>query len=144
MSEAVRYRLNSPNVIAETLDGEALIINLRTGCYYSIDGSGEAIWALLCAGWTAPEVAARLQPGSGTDVHAEVLRLAEQLVAEELLVRGEGIEKDAVEATVAGLFVTPTLKKYVDMQDLLLADPIHDVEAAGWPNLAAPRVGELA
>ena len=33
----------------------------------------------------------------------------------------------------------PVLNKYTDMQDLLLIDPIHDVEAHGWP---AKREGE--
>jgi hypothetical protein len=26
------------------------------------------------------------------------------------------------------------LNKYTDMQDLLLLDPIHEVDAAGWPS----------
>ena len=28
----------------------------------------------------------------------------------------------------------PVLEKYTDMQELLLLDPIHDVEEAGWPK----------
>jgi hypothetical protein len=30
-------------------------------------------------------------------------------------------------------FVIPSLQAYRDMQDMLSLDPIHDVEAAGWP-----------
>jgi hypothetical protein len=34
------------------------------------------------------------------------------------------------------VFSEPTFEKYTDMQALLLADPIHDVELqAGWPHL---------
>ena len=25
------------------------------------------------------------------------------------------------------------MRKYTDMRDMLLLDPVHDVEAAGWP-----------
>ena len=35
----------------------------------------------------------------------------------------------------ATLFSDPKMEKYEDMQEMLLADPIHDVETAGWPNL---------
>ena len=31
-------------------------------------------------------------------------------------------------------FEAPILNKYNDMQELLLLDPIHDVDEAGWPN----------
>ena len=30
-------------------------------------------------------------------------------------------------------FVAPQLHKYTDMQELLLLDPIHDVDQEGWP-----------
>ena len=36
----VVYRVNSPNVVAEVIDGEAVIVNLRNGMYYSLDGGG--------------------------------------------------------------------------------------------------------
>ena len=31
-------------------------------------------------------------------------------------------------------FAKPKLSKFGDMQDLLLLDPIHDVDQQGWPN----------
>jgi hypothetical protein len=35
-----------------------------------------------------------------------------------------------------GAFQPPTLESYNDMQDLLLLDPIHDVDDMGWPQKA--------
>jgi hypothetical protein len=38
-------------------------------------------------------------------------------------------------------FVAPVLHKHTDMQDLLLLDPIHEVDETGWPSVkkdAAP------
>ena len=34
-------------------------------------------------------------------------------------------------------YVAPTLQKYSDMQDLLLIDPVHEVDETGWPNRPA-------
>ena len=31
-------------------------------------------------------------------------------------------------------FEHPTIEKYDDMQELLLLDPIHEVDEDGWPN----------
>ena len=33
------------------------------------------------------------------------------------------------------VYLIPLIEKYEDMQEMLLADPIHDVEAMGWPKL---------
>ncbi|HAR48554.1 MAG TPA: hypothetical protein DCR81_00210 [Smithella sp.] len=32
------------------------------------------------------------------------------------------------------VFNAPVLNKYTDMQDLLILDPIHEVDATGWPS----------
>jgi hypothetical protein len=31
-------------------------------------------------------------------------------------------------------FSRPILTKYTDMKELLLLDPIHEVDETGWPN----------
>jgi hypothetical protein len=31
------------------------------------------------------------------------------------------------------------LHKYTDMEELLLLDPIHDVDETGWPNKSPER-----
>ena len=36
-------------------------------------------------------------------------------------------------------FEEPKLEKYSDMEDLLLLDPIHDVEDEGWPKANVPE-----
>ena len=43
----MRYRINYPQVINETIDGEAIIINLVTGSYYSLDKTGAEVWELI-------------------------------------------------------------------------------------------------
>jgi hypothetical protein len=36
---------------------------------------------------------------------------------------------------IAGSWSSPVLSIYDDMQDLLLLDPIHDVDESGWPAI---------
>lgn len=54
------YRINDSEVIAESVDGELLIINLRNGTYYSSDGTGDQIWPLLAAHASLGDVVAWL------------------------------------------------------------------------------------
>src|SRR5262249_36274696 len=37
---------------------------------------------------------------------------------------------------VSAAYVAPQLSTYTDMQELLLLDPIHEVDEAGWPTQA--------
>ena len=36
------WRVNAPHVVAESVDGEVLIVDLLSGAYYSSDGVGDA------------------------------------------------------------------------------------------------------
>ena len=45
-----RFKVNTPPVIHETLDGEVIVVNLDTGTYYSIPGTGAEIWTLVDQG----------------------------------------------------------------------------------------------
>jgi hypothetical protein len=38
------FRVNSPKVAAETIDGEVVIVNLDSGHYYSLLSTGAYIW----------------------------------------------------------------------------------------------------
>src|SRR6187397_1108133 len=40
-------RPNSPSVVSEIIDGEAVIMNLATGHYFSALGTGGELWALI-------------------------------------------------------------------------------------------------
>lgn len=72
--------------------------------------------------------------------------LVEELVTEGLLVTGEAaaVAPESPPAAPVGErppFVRPILQKYTDMADLLLLDPIHEVDEQGWPHPRA-RMGE--
>jgi len=139
-----RFRVNTPTVTHETIDGEAVIINLDSGNYYSLVDAGSLIWALVDRGASASEVHELLQQsyqGDATDIDRGVQELLAQLQQENLIVPVD----EAAAADLAGVlpssnghekpsFNAPSLNKFSDMQELLLLDPIHDVDEAGWPK----------
>src|SRR5713226_9683619 len=133
------YELNEPAVVAETIDGEAVIINLERGIYFSIKGVGLVIWTDLIAGAAPLLIASRLADHVGADhpdVAQEVGAFVTHLVVEGLIRRSG---RPAVEPRFALdtiRYAVPTLDKYTDMEALLLLDPVHDVDEAGWPHRA--------
>lgn len=133
------YRVNEPDVVAESVGGEVLIINLKSGVYYSADGVGEQIWSLLAERRTLQDVIATISgryAASDGEIEQAVLAFAEELVGEDLLVEAPAAPSTAPVASVASAhaFVLPVLSRYTDFQELLMLDPIHEVEhAVGWP-----------
>jgi hypothetical protein len=132
------YCVNEPDVVAESIAGEVLIINLRSGVYYSSDGTGEQIWSLLAAGVPVGDVIAGLSgryPADGGEIESAVQTFLDELLVEELL-RPAPAAAAAPQPppAEAAPFVAPLLNRYTDFQELLMLDPIHEVEqAVGWP-----------
>lgn len=146
MTSIARYRLNSPTVIAEVIEGEAIIVNLDSGAYYSLDGAGAEVWAAAQSGATLAELiglTAAQYHGTAAETASGIAALVEELVAEGLLVTnsatGEDVAAPAAPNGDRPPFVKPVLQKYTDMADLLLLDPIHEVDEQGWPH-PAPRI----
>jgi hypothetical protein len=148
MAGGKAYRVNKPSVIQEVLEGEAVIVNLATGSYYSTENSGATIWNLLAQGpTTVPEIVTHLQT-CHSEIPKDVDRVVEQwldVLERESLLVGELREADttsgptrvvAEEVPIKTPFVEPKVEKYTDMEDLLLLDPIHDVQETGWPRAA--------
>jgi len=141
--EAVRIRVNAPQVIHESIDGEVIIIDLASGSYFSTKGSGAEIWEVIneSPGLTLGELTDAVTPrfDDGTeDVGASIGVFVAHLQAEGLVVdAGEDAGAPVLVAAANGskqAFVAPVLDKYTDMQDLVLIDPVHQVDATGWPQ----------
>jgi hypothetical protein len=139
-----RFRVNTPTVTHETIDGEAVIINLDSGNYYSLVEAGSLIWALVERGASTSEVQNLVQQtyqGDVTDIDQGVHELLTELKRENLIVFVDAAPAaDLTEVVPSSnghekpLFNAPSLNKFSDMQELLLLDPIHDVDDAGWPK----------
>jgi hypothetical protein len=133
-------RVNAPAVVAEIIDGEAVIMDLATGHYFSTQHAGSDIWrgielgapqtvivrCLAAAYSIAPDVAAEA-------VSAFVDDLKERNLVLETASRPPDEEPANWIAPTGRPFAVPVLHAYTDMEELLLLDPIHDVDQAGWP-----------
>jgi hypothetical protein len=141
------YRVNSNKVIHETIEGETVLVNLDSGNYYSLDGVGAKVWGLINDGvdydGMVKWVASRYD-GNRAEIEESLRSLISELQCEYLIVTDETEEPETVEERGSigtsdftdklQIFVPPALHKYTDMQDLLLLDPIHDVDETGWPS----------
>lgn len=137
------FKPNSPAVVSEIIDGEAVIMHLKSGNYYSTEHVGSQIWALLERGMSRRQIldglAARYQVARG-ELAASVDAFLAELVAQDLV---RELAAEAEKPDIAGLvqvngadrpYAAPILNVYSDMKDLLLLDPIHDVDEIGWPT----------
>jgi hypothetical protein len=138
-------RINAPDVVSETIDGETVIIDLYKGLYYNLNPLGSLIWTLIEAGQARSSILTTLQTQYATwdtAAQASVEQLFDRLIAEELVVPdGEAQGQPQSGMNLPAEFEAPVLYKYADMQDLLALDPIHDVDETGWPNQPAEVLG---
>jgi len=143
MHDGARFRANSPSVIHETIENEVIIVNLDSGSYYSLDQFGAQLWNYLSSGLSVSEVRARLAQAYEAESSAlddALDSFVAELQTESLIVPlaqhaprpDAGDDEPPLQARRA--FEPPHLNKYTDMQDLLLLDPIHEVDETGWPQ----------
>ncbi|HEX8205239.1 MAG TPA: PqqD family peptide modification chaperone [Solirubrobacteraceae bacterium] len=146
-----RHAINGEVATAKVIDGEAIVINVVTGRYYSLEGSGALAWTWLAAGATLAEAADALAARFGigaAQARADLAPLADELVADELLVRGDAVagppdpalaDADGV-AAVRGPYAAPKVVRFTDMEDLLAFDPpLPPTDAELWPAHADQR-----
>jgi hypothetical protein len=132
------YRVNTPAVAAETVDGEVLMIHLESGNYYSLRAVGASIWSGVDRGVPLAEIASTVREQyDAEDADELVGAFVAELASEDLLVTtDEPMPRDSTWELPAldGDFVGPRLEKFTDMQHLILLDPVHEVDAGqGWP-----------
>jgi len=142
----MHYRLNEPDVIQETVEGATLIVHSRSGSYYSLEGSGTVIWNAVLAGHPVARIEAWFANGSEGEraaIRDGLRAFINALLAENLIVPATeaATQVPAAPGTAEPkpAFAPPELRKFTDMQELLLVDPIHDVQPeAGWPLQKEP------
>lgn len=141
MSLPERVRVNHPHVIHEIIDGEAILVNLENGSYYSSADVGAVIWDAIeneIPLTPLVEMIVQSYTGDAEEIRAQVRAHLDALLQERLVVPNE--TPPAAAPSLPTLpnhkppFTAPKLQKYTEMEDLLLLDPIHDVDDSGWPQ----------
>lgn len=147
MSILSQIRINIPQVVHDTIEGETILINLKNGNYYSFDKIGAVIWEIIEKKGDLNKLVDVLtekfkEPGE--KIESSIDHFILSLLQENLLIQNtdkesevftlsvEEIEK-MVKERISG-FELPVMNKYSDMKDMLLLDPIHDTDEKGWPS----------
>jgi hypothetical protein len=131
---------NEAHVAAKVLDGEAIIINLSNGTYYSMDKVGGLIWEMIERGQgleaTVAAITVRYEV-SPELAQADIQRLAGDLMRENLVIVSDKPASPAGRQERVGgqrlPYEPPKLNIYRDMSDLLALDPpMPSLEEIPW------------
>ena len=133
------YKLNEEKMFYDMAEGQAIVINFTTGMYYGTSSPGSAVLDSLLAGAAVEDVCKAIQalPGCPEDIQAQLDTFIGQLLEKEVIVPAEGTGAPcAIDAASLADGFTLTVDEFAEVQDLILADPVHDVDVEqGWPIL---------
>ncbi|GHV57727.1 hypothetical protein FACS1894182_07370 [Bacteroidia bacterium] len=132
------YSINKKKMFCDIADNFAIVINSETGIYYGINNFGTSVFEYLLRGSSPEAILDELNklPGVPADIEQRLAAFIEELKAKEIIIEGAETVKNEIainpEFASADEFKLE-VSEYADAQELLLADPIHDVdEELGW------------
>lgn len=134
------YNIDSKNVFFENFADENVVVNISKGNYYSMKGSAIEIWNLLGQKISFNQLLDAIVAIFDIDfvnAQQELELFINILVSEQLILVSESQEQTPLVNTIdtKKIFTKPYLEIYSDLQELLLLDPIHEVdEVQGWPK----------
>lgn len=139
------YEISAPEVVAEDFEGEIVVLNLLNGKYFSLLGPTADLWRDISQGHRPSDLLQRVA-ASGCDTES-LSAILGTLIGEQLIrpaAENGNAEVPAVDTArvlpvlLAGMPL-PAIEAFDDMSELILADPIHDVEEdIGWPVKRSP------
>ena len=134
------YIFNENKVFADFADDQYIVLNHVNGEYYSFDRASSAVLKALVEGCSAEDITESLcsrYDWEPCKVQEKVSQFIERLLQRQILLSGECTKGDAGPYIASlALQAMPELgfEVFTDVADLLLMDPIHEVdEKAGWP-----------
>ncbi|MBY0243942.1 MAG: PqqD family protein [Sphingobacteriaceae bacterium] len=138
------YIVNSQGVYSDNFDGEAVIVNLNLGNYYSVRDVASAIWSSLQLGVSLSNLADQISSHYNSDkaiVAADLLALFEHLFNDSMIVEFNDGSVSALDTSLLpAQYSAPQLETFSDLQDLFLLDPVHAVDdKLGWPIKPATK-----
>jgi hypothetical protein len=132
------FEVAVPEVIAEEFGTEIVVLNLGNGKYFSLTGLAMDLWRDVSGGHRPKDLVERLmalhgEVGGGAQVFFQDL-IREGLIRPVLAADAAPVGEASVLASLKQDAQPPRLEAFDDMAELILSDPIHDVdEDLGWP-----------
>lgn len=132
------WKVRRPAVVDDRIDDEVIALDTVTGNYFSMEGTAVLLWSCLSAGCEETALVRTITMASGRpedEIRRGIRAFLDELLSNRLVEETESVPPLAAFADPI-VFEPPVLSRYTDMQDFLLLDPIHEVDAAGWPKRA--------
>jgi hypothetical protein len=145
-AEPTRFSIPTGTITWDEIGGEIVAINLVTGHYHALRGSARDVFVLIDAGIGLDELIGMVaEPDApGADVETDVRSFIAELEQAGLVVdqapsasMPEGLGA-LPEIQTGGSWTAPVLETFTDLEDLMLLDPVHDVDDQGWPRAVEP------
>lgn len=129
------FCIKSPPTVIEIIDGEAIMINGEKGTYYNLSPYATLILESILNGYNLEEISFLNNFRSDENKHVE--KIINKLITEDIITETNQ-KKDRIELkklVCKNLLEEVVLSIYDDMEDMLILDPIHEVdEVVGWPK----------
>lgn len=135
----LRFNVFDNNIISDVFGEEVVLVNLESGVYYSLRGSATQIWIRIFNQYTLAEILndlIQIYQANETELASQIAHFVNQLLEMKIIKSTVDSEKKTIDFSSSDAsidFVAPVLETFSDMQEILLLDPVHDVDKAGWP-----------
>ena len=132
------FEIAEPDCVAEDFGSEVVVLNSATGVYFSLTDLAAAVWRDLMVGHSVYSLISGIgridrQASQATIDFIRKLEMA-GLIRQRRASVPIASSAESIVLTTAGK-TGLTIQSFDDMKDLILADPIHDVdEEIGWPT----------
>jgi hypothetical protein len=97
------YKINSENITYRIIDNQAVILNLNTGDYYSLNETGTFIWGLIEKGITREDLIDRVLEEYAIDkkdVIRDIKLLLKDLISEKIVKQEEFARHNNIKTTI--------------------------------------------
>lgn len=135
--------IDAARCAADTVEGETLVIDTVSGHLRVLTGVAPIVWDRLLVPADVDRLAAEVAERYGAPAAAEVRALVSELEAAGLVLEAaEGAPPSEHVVPPQGLewpetYATPGVEQYDDIAEIMLMDPVHEVDVAqGWPRKA--------
>jgi hypothetical protein len=147
-----RFEVATDLVAAQVMDGEVVVINLATGCYYTSNQAAGEIWPLLEQRQSLEALQTRLcdlyavdRDTAGADLRSLLDLLEAEGIIRSATTEAESLQPESPPVAEKLPYEPPAFEVFRDMEQLLALDPpMPDAGEIPWElsdvdPLAAPH-----
>lgn len=122
------YSINTPDVIADNFDDETVIVNLKSGRYFSIRGKSNIVFSKILEGFSLAAISAIFDSKntvSKEEMHQDLLQFAQKLEMLDIL-KSIDSAKPSTELLAID-YEKLTIEVFNDMDEVIMVDPINEL-----------------